>query len=92
VIVEKYAEFDPNFECSIVPDFQFREEHSHFSKMFSIFNLDVPLGEILYEENEIDDNLKNINKNPEFICFVNRAMSSTFDEFGFNQDGKAYID
>ena len=38
-----------------------------------MFNLDTPLGEILYEENEIDENLKNINKNPEFICFVNKA-------------------
>ena len=28
-----------------------------------MFNLDTPLGEILYEENEIDENLKNIKEN-----------------------------
>jgi hypothetical protein len=72
-IDEKNEGFDPNFECEIAPKLKLRPEHSHLQQLFSIFNLDVPLGEILYEENEKDDYLKNINKNPEFICFVNKA-------------------
>jgi len=80
------------FECKIAPQVNLRlTNQSHLQQLFSIFNLDVPLGEILYEENLKDDKLKNINKNPEFICFVNRAMSGTFDEFGFNKNGKNFI-
>ena len=74
--MEKYNEFDLDFECQIGP-----------KGKFSIFNLNAPLGEILYEENGNEPQLKNINKNPEFICFVNRAQSAAFDEFGSYKDG-----
>ena len=47
--------------------------------------MDTPLGEIVYEENNLDTNLKNIDQNPEFICFVNKAQSATFNEFGSHQ-------
>ena len=61
-IVESYNEFDLNYKCKIGPQ-----------NKFSIFNVNAPLGEILYEENGNTPDLKNINKNPEFICFVNKA-------------------
>ena len=62
---------DPDFKCKITDE----------ADKFSIFNVGVPIGEIIYEENKMDADLKEINSSPQFQCFVNRAQSATFNEF-----------
>ena len=55
---------------------------------YSIFNIYYPIGEIIYEENNKDELLAKINETPEFICFVNKMQSKTFNEFNNVRGGQ----
>ena len=44
-----------------------------------LFKVPFPLGEILYEKNEVDPNLHNINTVPEYINFVNEIQQTLFN-------------
>ena len=67
-------------------EFQFVNSIKPTDSQFGSIN--YPLGEIIHESNSRDKLLKNINKNFEFIQFVNKMQQSVFNgDVDISKDG-----
>lgn len=50
------------------------------------FSLPYPLGRIIYEKNDVDENLKYLSTVPEYIAFVNKVQKMAFDTKNTGKD------